>query len=254
MRRASRIVAACGCARRNRRPSASRSVRSAARAASGAASGDRLKAERARRETRDRLGDAQELGTLAQVLELGEARAGRELSRPSDGCVAPPSGRDHGLLKAVVARRRVMAVHQAMPSIRETRADRSGREALAATRATGGDDLAAADGRHAGAETVATLAHDLAGLISPLHGSSPVSVGSRGLFGPGGSKLIEVCAGSNLRPLGQNGRARNIGRRRRMPNSLRPYSGKALAKSNGEKGPRRLFHARAARGEARRGP
>src|SRR5262249_10682814 len=46
----------------------------------------------------------------------------------------------------------------------------SGGELLAAARAASGDHLAAADRRHAGAKAVATLAHDLAGLIGPLHG------------------------------------------------------------------------------------
>ena len=57
-------------------------------------------------------------------------------------------------------------------------ASASGRKALAATRATGGDDLAAADGGHARAKTVATLAHELGGLIGPLHGYAPVCLGA----------------------------------------------------------------------------
>src|SRR5262245_53525668 len=47
---------------------------------------------------------------------------------------------------------------------------RSGAEPLAAATAPGGNDFAAALGRHAGAETVTALAHELAGLIGPLHG------------------------------------------------------------------------------------
>jgi hypothetical protein len=47
----------------------------------------------------------------------------------------------------------------------------SGAQALAATRATGGENLTATDGRQAGAEAVTALAHQFAGLISPLHGS-----------------------------------------------------------------------------------
>ncbi len=50
----------------------------------------------------------------------------------------------------------------------------SGRQLLAATRATGGDDLAATDRGHAGAEAVTALAHELAGLIGPLHDNAPV--------------------------------------------------------------------------------
>ena len=47
----------------------------------------------------------------------------------------------------------------------------SGAEPLAAARAARGDHLAAARGRHAGAKTVTALAHQLARLIGPLHGS-----------------------------------------------------------------------------------
>src|SRR5262245_42800517 len=46
----------------------------------------------------------------------------------------------------------------------------SGTEALAPARPARGDDLAAAGGLHAGAKTVTALAHQLARLISPLHG------------------------------------------------------------------------------------
>jgi hypothetical protein len=48
------------------------------------------------------------------------------------------------------------------------------RQALAAVSAASGDDLAAALGRHARTETMAALANELARLIRPLHGSSPV--------------------------------------------------------------------------------
>ncbi len=50
-----------------------------------------------------------------------------------------------------------------------TGADPSGRKLLAAAGAAGVEHLAAADGRHAGSESVAALANELAGLISPLH-------------------------------------------------------------------------------------
>jgi hypothetical protein len=43
-------------------------------------------------------------------------------------------------------------------------------EPLAATRTACGEDLAAAGGGEAGAEAVTALAHQFAGLISPLHG------------------------------------------------------------------------------------
>jgi hypothetical protein len=46
----------------------------------------------------------------------------------------------------------------------------SGAQTLAAASAAGGEDLAAAGGGEAGTEAVAALAHQFAGLISPLHG------------------------------------------------------------------------------------
>ena len=46
-----------------------------------------------------------------------------------------------------------------------------GAQALAATRAARGEDLAAARRGEAGTEAMAALAHQFAGLISPLHGS-----------------------------------------------------------------------------------
>jgi hypothetical protein len=49
----------------------------------------------------------------------------------------------------------------------------SGRKALTATSPTGGDDLAAAARLHAGAKAVSALAHDFAGLVRPLHETSP---------------------------------------------------------------------------------
>ena len=54
---------------------------------------------------------------------------------------------------------------------RDGAADLLGRELLAAVRAARSDDLAAAGSRHAGAEAVTTLTHELAGLISSLHGA-----------------------------------------------------------------------------------
>jgi hypothetical protein len=40
--------------------------------------------------------------------------------------------------------------------------------------AAGGEDLAATNSRHAGAETMTALANELARLVSSLHGKSPV--------------------------------------------------------------------------------
>src|SRR6185437_7504341 len=45
----------------------------------------------------------------------------------------------------------------------------SGREFLAAPRPPRGDHLATADRRHAGAKAMTALAHELRGLIGPLH-------------------------------------------------------------------------------------
>ena len=47
----------------------------------------------------------------------------------------------------------------------------SGAQTLAAPCAAGGEDLAAAGRRKAGTKAVTALAHQFAGLISPLHGS-----------------------------------------------------------------------------------
>src|SRR4029078_3672812 len=56
------------------------------------------------------------------------------------------------------------------PEHRDARGCGSGAEPLAATVAPGGNHLAASRGRHAGAKSMTALAHDLAGLIGPLHG------------------------------------------------------------------------------------
>src|SRR5690606_1884483 len=50
---------------------------------------------------------------------------------------------------------------------------RLGRQLLAAARAAGGENLAAADGRLAGAEAVTALAHEAARLIGALHRGIP---------------------------------------------------------------------------------
>jgi hypothetical protein len=46
----------------------------------------------------------------------------------------------------------------------------SGAQTLAAARTAGGENLATASGGETGAEAVTALAHQFAGLISPLHG------------------------------------------------------------------------------------
>src|ERR1700722_9501280 len=52
----------------------------------------------------------------------------------------------------------------------KAKASRSGGELLAAAGAARCKHLAAADCRRAGAKAVTALAHELAGLVSPLHG------------------------------------------------------------------------------------
>jgi hypothetical protein len=46
----------------------------------------------------------------------------------------------------------------------------SGAQTLATARTAGGENLATAGGGETGAEAVTALAHQFAGLISPLHG------------------------------------------------------------------------------------
>src|ERR1700752_2290636 len=55
----------------------------------------------------------------------------------------------------------------------------SGAQTLAAPRAASGEDLAAAGGGQARAETVAALAHQFAGLIGPLHGAISADIAIR---------------------------------------------------------------------------
>lgn len=66
------------------------------------------------------------------------------------------------------ARRRMRSI---AASFAPGTAERLGAQALAAARAAGRDDLAAALGRDTGTEAMAALAHEFAGLIGPLHGS-----------------------------------------------------------------------------------
>lgn len=63
-----------------------------------------------------------------------------------------------------------------MPKSRNT--GKSGAEPLPALRAAACNNPAATFGGHAGAKTVAALAHEFAWLIGPLHESSPLIAGS----------------------------------------------------------------------------
>src|SRR6185369_10492865 len=79
----------------------------------------------------------------------------------------------------------------------------SGTQTLAAARTAGSENLAAAGGGQARAKTVTALAHELAGLIGPLHGSISADIAIR----PAGQSAVEL----RLRPMmlaGQSGRLR----------------------------------------------
>jgi hypothetical protein len=67
---------------------------------------------------------------------------------------------------------------------------RSGAQTLAATRAACGENLAAADSRETGTETVTALAHQFAGLIGPLHGRSPLANSASDWFVGGNSPIM----------------------------------------------------------------
>src|SRR5262245_22249489 len=68
---------------------------------------------------------------------------------------------------------------------RAPRGGRSGAEPLASARAARGNHLAAAFGRHPGAEAVAALAHQIARLKGPLHGSFSAGIAPPRGVGPG---------------------------------------------------------------------
>src|SRR3954467_1838055 len=72
---------------------------------------------------------------------------------------------------SATARKSARCRSRSMMEISGTDALASGAETLAAPSATRGEDLAAAGGGETGAEAVTALAHQFAGLISPLHGS-----------------------------------------------------------------------------------
>ncbi len=71
-----------------------------------------------------------------------------------------------------------------------------GGQPLASARAAGADDLAAARGLHAGAITVTAFAHELAGLIGPLHRfCSPFAVACGLIRSPAGAVNATLPAG-----------------------------------------------------------
>jgi hypothetical protein len=94
----------------------------------------------------------------------------------------------------------------------------SGAQALATAGAAGGDDLAAADSRDASAEAVTALAHQFAGLIGTLHGSSPL---------PGNARL--KWHGSDLAQKPENTTV--SGRTEAMRLAGRVYKGRRVEKS-----------------------
>jgi len=85
---------------------------------------------------------------------------------------------------------------------------RSGAEPLASARAPRGNHLASAFGRHAGAEAVAPLAHQIARLEGPLHGSFSAGIARPRGVGPGpriypgfgGIRRVQKLAGLYGRP------------------------------------------------------
>jgi hypothetical protein len=85
----------------------------------------------------------------------------------------------------------------------------SGAQTLAAPRAARGEDLAAAGRGQSGAEAMTALAHQLAGLVSPLHGSFSADILS--------AKLT-ICLINEICPLMLAGRKQAIFR----PKSSRP--------------------------------
>ena len=96
----------------------------------------------------------------------------------------------------------------------------SGRQTLAALRAAPRDDIAAADRRHAGAETVPALAHELARLIGPLHDTFSIS-------GPDGRTARYG------RPVGSTGAARPL-QHQSAPPPPGPVAGSGASKSSNE--------------------
>ena len=124
----------------------------------------------------------------------------------------------------------------------------SGREALATARATGSNDATAADGGHTATEAMAALAHDLGGLVSPLHGSAPVYVGTPQPPVSSGFWAFQMGQGGRrFHPPGRAGRhakRNDVGACRIR---WRAYRGRAAAKSIEDRVfNRRLRHARLA--------
>ena len=74
------------------------------------------------------------------------------------------------LTPVAAARKSARCLSRSMGTTPAASRSASGTESLAPLRPALGNDLAATHGGHAGAKTVTALAHQLAGLISPLHG------------------------------------------------------------------------------------
>jgi hypothetical protein len=133
------------------------------------------------------------------------------------------------------ARRR--STRRPPPSLHARRARRtgrarrstSGRKTLAAASAASVQDLAAAHGRHAGAEAVAALAHELGGLIRPFHWSNS------GMGPKRSPPAVEFETSTPSRGRLVVWRTRRAAqarrRRRRPPKSSAALCGKATAKS-----------------------
>ncbi len=115
-------------------------------------------------------------------LQFEQASLARQTARRGAQKFAPPpqSSRRGGFW-----RRRAGDVRHHLirpPGVEKVCAPSLGGKALAAAGASRRDDLAPADSRDAGAKPVATLAHDLAGLICSLHRCSPLATRTKYLF------------------------------------------------------------------------
>jgi hypothetical protein len=111
--------------------------------------------------------DAIALGGVAVLLGDGEADADRA------GIIAPAALQDErGTIhpRAIGNGDEIRPLPQPIHDEIPKRGSGSGAQTLAAAGAAGGENLAAAGSGETGAEAVTALAHQFAGLISPLHG------------------------------------------------------------------------------------
>src|SRR5882757_3482255 len=127
-----------------------------------ASCGDSRTTSRNRRRTRLR---STELPTFLE--QVKPTRTGPSSWRSRAWSTNPPAG---ALAPAVAARKSARCLSRCIAGAGRP-APVSGAEPLASARATGGQDLATPGGLEAVAKSVTALAHQLAGLIGPLHES-----------------------------------------------------------------------------------